>query len=313
MSRCFCFLSLIWNVDLSMAIRKTPPRREKHVSSTCVITTVLLLFSLVNPVSSTADKITAEELVSKHLESIGTAKARASVITRILAGNSLVIFRTVPSGQATGRAVLASQGRKSLIGMSFPSPVYPREELAFNGSGFIAAFVTPGVRSVLGSFLMTHPFVFKEGLMGGTLSSAWPLLDLAARNSQVEYGGIKKIDSQPLQVLKYNSHGGSDMEIMLFFNSQTFEHVRTEYERIVPAPMGTRASANVESRETRYKMVEEFSGFKKEGELNLPHLYQIKLTVDSQGGTFQAEWSIKLTQFEFNQPIDPKSFSISVD
>ena len=84
-------------------------------------------------------------------------------------------------------------------------------------------------------------------------------------------------------------------------------------QRIIPAPMGTRANVNVETRETRYKMVEEFSDFKKEGELNLPHLYQIKLTVDSQGGTFLAEWTIKLTSFTFNQAIDPTSFSISMN
>ncbi len=30
--------------------------------------------------------------------------------------------------------------------------------------------------------------------MGGTLSSAWPLLDLAARGAQLEYAGTKKVD-----------------------------------------------------------------------------------------------------------------------
>jgi len=51
--------------------------------------------------------------------------------------------------------------------------------------------------------------------------------------------------------------------------------------------------------------------FKKEGELTLPHIYKISLSVDTQNGTFLAEWVIKLTQFEFNQKIDPNSFSIS--
>ena len=44
-------------------------------------------------------------------------------------------------------------------------------------------------------------------------------------------------------------------------------------------------------------MVEEFSLFKPEGGLNLPHIYRIKLTVDSTNGTFLADWVIKLTQF----------------
>ena len=62
---------------------------------------------------------------------------------------------------------------------------------------------------------------------------------------------------------------------------------------------------------TRYYMIEEFSLFKKESDLTLPHIYKITLTVDAQNGTFLAEWLIKLTQFEFNQRIDPNSFSVS--
>jgi len=165
---------------------------------TGLITTVVAVLSLVSSSSPATNKMTAEDLVARHLESIGTARARDSVTTRILAGTSLVIFRTPPPGQAPGRVVLASQDRKSLIGMRFQNPVYPREEFGFNGSSFVAAYVTPGVRSALGEFLMTHDLVFKEGLMAGTLSSAWPLLDLTARKPRLEYAGPKKVDGQLL-------------------------------------------------------------------------------------------------------------------
>lgn len=274
---------------------------------------MLVVLCLPNQHSSATDKIKPEDLVVKHLESIGTAAARSSVTTRIIAGTSQVIFRTPPPGQATGRAVMASEGNKSLIGMSFQSPVYPREELGFNGNSFIAAFVTPGVRSSLGGFLMTHDLIFKQGLMGGTLSSAWPLLDLSARSPQLEYAGTRKVDDRTLHELKYYPRGGSDLQIRLFFNQDNFRHVRTEYERVIPASTGTRAYGNVVEREIRYKMVEEFSDFKKEGELTLPHTYKIKLAVDSQNGTFLADWEINLNHFSFNEKIDPGSFSISSD
>jgi hypothetical protein len=269
--------------------------------------------SLAKPSLSVADKMTPEEVVARHLESIGTAKARASVTSRIIAGTSLVIFRTPPPGQATGRAVLASEGLKNLIGMSFPSPVYPREHLGFNGNSFMAAFVTPGVRSVLGNFLMTHALVFKQGLMGGTLSTAWSLLDVTARNARLEYAGLKTLDNRKLHELKYLAHGGSDLQINLFFDHATFQHVRTEYERIIAAPTGERSYSNLEEREIRYKMVEEFSDFKNEGGLTLPHIYKIKLLVDSKGGTFLADWELTLNQFRFNEPIDPNSFTIGTN
>jgi hypothetical protein len=260
---------------------------------------------------SHAQKLTPSQVVAKHLDSVGSTKARAAVTTRIIAGTSQVIFRTEPAGQAIGRAVLASEGAKNLLGMSFPSPVYPREQFGFNGTSFMAAFVTPGVRSVLGSFLMTNEIIFKQGLMGGVLSAAWPLFDLESRNPQLENLGPRKVDNRTLYALRYTSRSGSDLKVTLFFDQETFRHLRTEYERVIPAQMDTRSYTNVQTRESRYKMTEEFSLFKPEGELTLPHIYTIKLSVDTQRGTFLADWTIKLTQFSFNEKIDPNSFSIS--
>ncbi len=286
-------------------------QQVKKLSVIWPLAIALPLLSLGTRISSAVQKMKPEEVVARHLDSIGSATARASVKTRIIAGTSQVIFRTPPPGQAVGRAVMASEGTKSLLGMSFPTPVYPREQLGFNGNSFVAAYVTPGVRSALGNFLMTHDLVFKQGLMGGTLSAAWPLLDLTNRHPQLEYAGIKKVDDRTVYELKYLPRGGSDLQISLFFDQDTFQHVRTEYERVIAAPTGNRDYANVQERETRYKMVEEFSEFKTEGGLTLPHTYKIMLTIDTQGGTFLADWVIKLTQFDFNQPIDPNSFSIS--
>lgn len=286
-------------------------RGRKRAAIAFILGLLLIVCSAVQ--SSVGEKIKPEELVARHLESIGSEKARAAITTRIIAGTSQVIFRTTPSGQAIGKAVLASEGAKTLFAMSFPSPVYPREQLGFNGSSFMAAFATPGTRSVLGNFLMLNDAIFKQGLICGTLSSAWPLLDLNTRHAQLDYVGTRKIDDRVLHELKYAPRGNSDLKITLFFEQETFRHVRTEFERVIPAPMGKVEYSNVQEREGRYKMIEEFSLFKPEGGLNLPHIYTIKLSVDTVNGTFLAEWTIKLTQFEFNQKIDPSAFSVSAN
>ena len=258
-----------------------------------------------------ADKLKPAELIAKHLNSIGTEKARQAVKTRIIAGTAQVVFRTAPVGQTYGRAVLASEGLKNLIGMSFYSPVYPREQFGFNGSNFIAAFETPGVRSSLGSFLMSHDLVFKEGLMGGTLSTSWPLLASTARDAKLEYAGLKKIGYRSAHELKYQPPRTGDLQISIFFDEDTFEHFRTEYRLVMAAPMGNRSYSNVQERESRYALIEEFSRFNFEQELNLPHLYKIHFSADTQSGTFEAEWELKLTEFTFNQRIDPNSFTIA--
>ncbi len=281
----------------------------------------VLIFIALAPVTgpslalftSPADKMKLDDLIARHLISIGSEKARASVRTRIISGSSQVVFHTAPVGQAAGRAVLASQGNKTLLGMSFPSPVYPREQLGFDGNAFMAAFVVAGTRSVLGSFLMTHSLIFKQGLMGGTLSSAWPLLDLSSHKADLEYAGTKTIENHLLHEVKYSPRGGSDLQIKMFFDQESFQHVRTEYNRVIPAPTGDRSYVAGAETEIRYKMIEEFSDFRKEGGLTLPHTYKIGLTTDTKNGSFSADWTIRLTQFDFNQPIDPTSFTIAAN
>ena len=305
MSRCSRFLA---STDIQVTTHQNRLRKLPSFASLPAIACALLLAAAAQ---SSAQKLKPEDVVTRHLESIGSARERAAIKTRIISGTSQVVFHTTPVGQAVGRAVLASEDVKSLVGMSFPSPVYPREQLGFDGTTFMAAFIVPGSRSALGSFLMTHSLIFKQGLMGGTLSSAWPLLDLTKRNAELEYSGEKKVGNQILHELKYVPRGGSDLQIKLYFDRDTFKHVRTEYERTIAGAMGNRSYVSPDNgRETRFKMVEEFSDFKKEGELNLPHTYTINLSVDTDAGTFLTDWTIKLTQFTFNEKIDPNSFTI---
>jgi hypothetical protein len=286
-------------------------RQNLSIIKIAVAIGFLLLSTMFCPRAVVAQKMTAEQLIARHLDAIGGARARAGITTRIISGTAQVIFRTTPAGQAIGRAVLASEGNKQLFGMSFPSPVYSREQLTFNGVSFTAAFATPGARSVLGNFLMTNDAIFKQGLMCGVLSSSWPLLDSEKRPATMDYLGTKKIDGRDLHELRYSPRGASDLKITLYFDAVDFRHVRTEYERVIPAPMGRVEYSNIQEREGRYKMVEDFSLFKPEGELTLPHIYTIKLSVDTVNGTFLAEWTIKLTNFEFNQKIDQSAFNAS--
>src|SRR5688572_24323825 len=61
------------------------------------------------------EKLTPEDVVAKHLESIGTPEARAKVKSHIILGVATGTFRLGGSGTSQGGAVLASQGEKSLV------------------------------------------------------------------------------------------------------------------------------------------------------------------------------------------------------
>ncbi|MCA1631036.1 MAG: hypothetical protein LC785_12530 [Acidobacteria bacterium] len=286
----------------------------RRVALTAALAALSVAVATFPSAAAPADKMTPDALVARHLESIGTAQARASVSTRIILGTSQVSILLPVKGQNRGRAVLFSEGEKSAFGMTFKNPEYPRDNVGYDGSRVTASQVTPGVRSPLGDFLYRRDFIFKEGLAGGTLSASWPLLNLSARGAKLEYAGTKKSDGRELHELRYTPRKGTDMSVSLFFETDTFRHVRSEYTKVVPARIGNRSYAdNVQERESRYKLVERFSDFRQEGALTLPHIYKMELVIDTQDGTFQGEWLLTLDTFTFNEKIAPDSFNITAD
>lgn len=274
-----------------------------------------LLVALIAPSAVTAraqEKLTAEQVVARHLEAVGAVETRDSIKSRIIRGTAVVTFRAPSIRRVEGQAVLASHGDKSLLGIGFSDAGEAQEKFGYDGSKVSVAYFNAGQRTLLGDFVNTNKDIVGHGLLGGVLSEAWALESLAARKSKLEYGGTKRVGERPAYELKYFPRGGSDLRISLFFDAETFQHVRTEYKRTVAAQMSGGIDADrTGQRESRYKMVEEFSDFRKEGGLALPHGYKITLEVDASNGTFRADWEMKLAQFAFNQPIQPGSFDVN--
>jgi hypothetical protein len=256
--------------------------------------------------------MTAQEVIAKHLQSVGTDAARSGVGNRVVVGSSRAVFKARNNaGAIEGRVVLASEHNKVLLGMAFPSPDYTGEKFGFDGKKFTVGYLKPGIRSTLGSFILIHDNVFREGLMGGTLSSAWPLFNLAERKAKVDYAGAEKIGEMSVHKLKYYPNKGSELEITLFFDAKTFQHVRTQYDRVTGAKLSAGGiDSQAGQRATRYRMTEDFSDFKQEGKLTLPHSYKLRLEIETTTGTSAHNWEMSLNQFAFDQEIDATSFNL---
>ncbi|HEX6187812.1 MAG TPA: hypothetical protein VFZ40_07015 [Pyrinomonadaceae bacterium] len=250
-------------------------------------------------------------MIVKHQQAIGAIEARNSVVNLTITGTVVATFREPGTGQIAGRAVLASQGDMSLLAMVFDNvPDYPHEKFGFDGNDVSIGYVRPGARSTFGDFVLTNKSVIKQGLLGGVLSHAWPLFDDTGKRGKSEVGGTKKFADRHAIEVKYFPKGGSDLRISFFFDAETFQHIRTEYSKVVASQMGATPELSARQFETRYKMVEEFSDFKNEGDLSLPHSYNIKLEIRAQRGSFDADWQLTLTNFSFNESIDPKAFDV---
>jgi hypothetical protein len=262
-----------------------------------------------------ADKMQAEEVVAKHLESIGPEATRATLKSLIAVGTTRAVFNVRNNaGAINGRIVFGSEGNKVLLAMSFPTPEYVGEKFGYDGKKFTVGYLKPGVRSTLGSFILINGEVFKEGLMGGALSAAWPLSKLDERKAKLDYAGTDKIDNQPVHKLKYMPKGGADLEITLFFDANTFRHVRTQYSRVTGSRLsGGGIDSQASQRASRYKMTEDFSDFKNESGLTLPHTYKLLLEIETTTGNSAHRWEVTLDQFALNEDIDDNTFNVETE
>lgn len=269
---------------------------------------VFILSSAVFNLSVFAQKIKAEEIIAKHLESIGTAEKRAAVKSQIAVGNGELVFIAPKNQSAQGRIVFASAGEKHFFGMSFNSADYPLEKLTFDGKKSKVAYSRGGQRSILGNFMLSNTLILEHGLLGGTLSNAWVLLSAAKNGVKISAEGTKKIDGKEVYVLSYSAKNSGDLDISMFFDKETFRHVRTEYKRISSAGIGRTINESARQSETRLKITENFGDFREESGLSLPHNYSLNYSITGANGTSELEWRFVLSEFAFNQTLEDKTF-----
>jgi len=263
------------------------------------------------------NKLTPAEVIAKHLESIGSAEARASVHGTRITGTCEVIAKQGGAGQSIGQVLMASQGSQNLINMTFDSGG-PSIGFAFDGSKTTVTQFRPGRHTALEQFFAEYQMLVKEGLIGGTLAQSWPLLNFQEKNAKLEYAGKKTINGKELHAVKYTPRKGSEMKITLFFEMETFRHVRTEYEQTIYTTEqkkiggggGGMQDDNMRAATQRIKVFEEFSDFKPEGGLNLPHTYKFELAAQSETRPVLIDWTFSLNTFTFNAPFDLSEFAV---
>jgi len=243
-------------------------------------------------------KLKVEDIVAGHLASIGTPEARANIQSRLVGGTVNLAYRIGASGEYSGKINILSEGRRTLFAMNFSPFITTAVQVAFDGNDVAVGQVRPGVRSTLSQFIYENNIMVKEGLLGGTLSTAWPLLDLTARQAKLNYNGLKKIEGMELHEVKYRAKkGGGDMEVYLYFDPNNFRHVRTRYHLVMVA-----------MEKTVYTLVEQFDNFGEVDGLTLPQKYRLEYSARS--GQYVVDWDVEISQIMHNQQIDPQYFTI---
>ena len=171
----------------------------------------------------------------------------------------------------------------------------------------------------------------REGLLGGELSTGWPLLDLDERKPRLTYEGLKAIDGKQLHEVQYKPKKGQDVQIRLYFEPETYRHVKTVYTLAIQAqlvqgggssspvpefggPLSQSQSAEASQsrqQQSRYSVEERFSDFKTVDGLTLPNHYVIHFTQELQSGnTTILDWDTQATRIVENPELDPRNFQV---
>jgi hypothetical protein len=231
------------------------------------------------------------------------------------------------NGEVPGKAVIASEGDKRQILLKVNAYRYEGERFVSTGTATgVAGTYADKTRSEFGQFLRAEDLPLRDGLLGGVLSTAWPLLDLKAHKATLVYEGLKKIDGRRVYALGYKPAKTTDLTITLYFDPESFHHVATVYRVSAHAGLGgiafrpfpgatiSNGASEVQSarqNETRFRIEEYFKDFKTSEGLTLPTNYDLRFTAELQSGfTKSVEWRVETKRVLNNLSVDPKNFAI---
>ncbi len=274
--------------------------------------TVILLLAAQHPAGAKDQKMKPEELVAKHLESIGTPEARAAIRTRIAVGKGQILFIQPSPGNIVARSQVVSEGKMMRISMLFDGyPNYPTEQFAFDGNRANTSQIRPGVRVNLASFAYTYDVMLKEGLFGGSMTTAWALLDVVGRQPKLEYTGLKKIDGKQVHELRYRAKkGAGELVVWLRFDPETFRHVMSEYRLTQPPNMASSPTESSSMRDTIYSIKETFDEFRTVDGVTFPSAWKVKYSREGMGTTLLCEYNMLLTEVSHNKTLEAKAFAL---
>lgn len=278
-----------------------------------------------------AADVKLEDIVTRHLDSIGTADVRAAK-SRIVQGTAQFRMRVGGGGELQGTSALVSEGRKSILMIKLANNDYRGEQFVTDGDKVSVVATTANHKwSDFGEFVRSQDQIVREGLIGGALTTSWALLNLGENSHKLSYDGIKKADGWPAYQLTYHSKQKYDLTIHLYFDTETYRHVMTTYSVTLASSFGgfmpsisdqaglsTPSNApgadvtqSSKQKETRYTLEERFSDFKTAEGLTLPAKYVIQFTEELQNGTTKLyEWDVNADEISSNRPLDPKNFQI---
>lgn len=262
-----------------------------------------------------AQQLSLDEVIQKHAASIGPSDSLAKQKNRFLMGEAGFSIQG-SAAQISGKVGILSDKTRVIWALQFRSNDYPQDKFGFDGNKVVINRSSPQGRSFLTQFLVDNKKLIEDGIFGGALSGTWGLT-IPAVKERLKVSGTKNIAGRDAIVVDYVPKGG-DFSSKLYFDKETLQHLRSEHTSVRAAVQGTGIDNSAGQSGTVIKLIEEFSDFKKMGELTLPTSYKVVYsrtaggTISTRGETARENiWQFKITDYSANQDLGDDAFSLS--
>lgn len=273
------------------------------------MTIAFFCVALASPLNAAEGKITKEELVSRHVRSVGSEEALAGAGFRIARGTCVGRGRVFSqsggeSGELPGIIEFASGTETTQLSVKFESELYPVEGFHFDGKNIgLYAFQPPEASGLadtkfnagqLTTNIPNFERYIKQGLFGGVLNTLWPFLNPQEVSKKQKSLKRKKINGKELLVQTFHLKGSRGVE--LFFDPETFHHVASRCRLEV---IGT-GSTSLADHKQRVTLREKFGDFAEFDGLQLPTSWTITLELPRD----TSDWEIAFDTLVHTE--DPK-------
>jgi len=266
-----------------------------------LLSVFLLIAASAFALSARADdktpQLSAADIISKHLAASGGKEALAKFKSRVAIGT----VQKENSPAVPFAIVSEAPNRMSAI-FQFQEPA--QWQLGYDGGKAV-------FRPQFGRATAPIEGKFREMLTTGTMFNSISLYNILLGDGEgikFEAKGIKKVKDRPAYVVE--AKRGKDLNVKLYFDTETFMWVRTDYGQVrVTKPMSTFTN-DVTSKddEATYDFYVETLDFKEVDGVKLPYRIEMMTTrpilMQKDRGVIVA----KINEYRHNVPIDPKMY-----